>query len=291
MSFFVSVLASGIATGAIIALAALSFLLLYKATGVFNFAMGDLMTLAAYLSVWVSGQHAMPVLPGYILAIIILFGVGVVIERIAYAPLRGRPTYVVVISTLGAAMALRAGIGLWQGTLPVQMPSLLGFDSFELFGATISLQRVLIVVVTAVLIVGLLLLFNHTQLGRQVRSVAADRQMAQLNGIRVTHLSMLAFGASAALAGIAGLLVGPLAPVDLNLGFGIMLSAFAAAIIGGFGSLGGVVLGALILGLAQQTLGAYVLRDYKDIYPFLLMIVVIAIRPEGLFTRPGRARL
>lgn len=291
MSFFISVLASGIATGAIIALAALSFLLLFKATGVFNFAMGDLMTLAAYLSVWLSAQNSIPVLPGYLLAVVILFVVGVIIERVAYAPLRDRPTYVVVIATLGAAMALRAGIGLWMGTLPLQMPSLLGFNSIQILGATIALQRILIVVVTAILVVALLWLFNHTQLGRQVRSVAADRQMAQLNGIKVGQLSMLAFGASAALAGIAGLLVAPLAPVDLNLGFGIMLSAFAAAIIGGFGSLGGVVLGAMILGLAQQTLGAYVLRDYKDIYPFLLMIVVIAVRPEGLFSRPGRARL
>ena len=291
MSFFVSVLASGIATGAIIALAALAFLLLYKATGVFNFAMGDLMTLAAYVSVALSGTRGMPVFPGYLLAIVALFAVGVLIERVAYAPFRGRPTYVVVIATLGAAMVLRAGIGLWQGTLPVQMPSLLGFRSIQVLGATIGLQRILIVAVTAVLVVGLMWLFNRTQLGRQVRSVAADRQMARLNGIKVERLSMLAFGASAALAGIAGLLVGPLAPVDLNLGFGIMLSAFAAAIIGGFGSLGGVVLGALLLGLTQQTLGAYVLRDYKDIYPFLLMIVVIAIRPEGLFTRPGRARL
>ena len=297
MSNFTALLASGLAEGAIAALAAVGFLLTYKATGVINFAQGALITLGAYVAIWVTqkggmfGVGALDPVPGYLVTIAIMFVVGMVLERLAYAPLRGRSVHVVVIATLGAAIVLQALIGLWQGTTPKFLDTPVAGDVVEVFGANISTQRVVIMVVTAVVVVVMIFVFQHTQFGRQLRATAADRDTARLCGVPVNWLSMLVFGLSAALAGLAGVLFGPLGVVDINLGFNVMVLGFAAAVLGGFGSIGGVVAGGIAIGLVEQLLGGYVGRDYKATFPFILMLLVIALRPQGLFGRTTARRL
>jgi branched-chain amino acid transport system permease protein len=297
MSKFVALLASGLAEGAIAALAAVGFLLTYKATGVVNFAQGALITLGAYLAIWITQHNGMfgwgqlELVPGYRVAILIMFVVGLVIERLAYAPLRGRSLEVVVIATLGASIVVSAFIGLWQGSTPKYLDSPVQGDVIHLFGANIEQQRVLVIGATAVVVVAIMLLFSRTQFGRQLRATAADRDTARLCGVPVNVLSMVAFGLSAALAGLAGVLLAPLGSVDINFGFNIMLLGFAAAVLGGFGSIGGVVAGGVAIGVVEQVLGGYVLRDYSDAFPFVLMLLVIALRPEGLFSRGVTRRL
>jgi len=291
MSKFVALLASGLAEGAIVALAAVGFLLIYKATGVVNFAQGDLITLGAYIAIWATQDLGFGLLPGYVFTVVFMFGVGVVLERLAYAPLRGRSVHVVVIATLGAALVLRAVIGLWQGTAPKFLESPVEAEVVEVLGANIAYQRVVIIVVTALVVVLTIAVFQWTQFGRELRATAADRETARLYGVPVTRLSMTAFGLSAALAGLAGVLIGPLGSVDLTLGFNIMIAGFAAAILGGFGSIGGVAVGGMAIGMVEQVFGGYVLRDYKATFPFILMILVIAFRPQGLFTRSAGQRL
>jgi len=309
---FTALFASGLAEGAIAALAAVGFLLTYKATGVVNFAQGALITFSAYIAIWVTqgggmfGWGALGLIPGYIVTIALMFGVGVILERLAYAPLRGRSVHVVVIATLGASIVLIAFIGLWQGTTPRYLgspvsPTELGIDAslIHIFGANIEWQRGVIVIFTAIIVVALILLFQRTQFGRQLRATAADRNTARLCGVPVNMLSMLAFGMSAALAGLAGVLFAPLGAVDLNFGFQVMLLGFAAAVLGGFGSIGGVVAGGIAIGLTEQLFGGWFLSDvvnspltdYKRVYPFLLMILVIALRPQGLFGRAQARRL
>jgi branched-chain amino acid transport system permease protein len=297
VSNFVAFLASGLAVGAIAALAAVGFLLIYKATGVVNFAQGDLITLGAYIAIWLTqkegafGLGALGLIPGYIVTILIMFLIGMGLERVAYAPLRGRSIHVIVITTLGAAVVLRAFIGLWQGTTPQFLDSPVRGDVLKVAGANISYQRVLIVLVTAIVVITTILLFQFTQFGRQLRATANDRDTAKLCGVPVNWLSMLAFGLSAALAGLAGVLLAPLGSVDLTLGFNFMILGFAAAVLGGFGSIGGVVVGGLAIGLVQHLFGGYVLRDFNAIFPFVLMILVIALRPQGLFARGAIRRL
>jgi branched-chain amino acid transport system permease protein len=282
MDKFIALTASGVAYGAVLAVVALGFLVLYKATGVVNFAHGDLITLSAYLGVWAISTLGLPTVVGYLLAIAAMGVVGVLIERVAYAPLRNRPPTVVVIATLAAAIVIRGVIAVWQGSEPKSLATPVGSRVLHIGGAAIAYQRILIVVVCALAVVLLLYVFQRTPFGRQVRALAADPEMARLTGIRTRTVAMGAFALSSMLAALAGILVAPLGAVDLNFGFGLMVTAFAAAVLGGFGSLGGVVIGALVIGLIQQLVGGYLLPDYAATFPAIVLFVVIAVRPEGL---------
>jgi branched-chain amino acid transport system permease protein len=288
---FIALFASGITIGAIMAIVALGFLVLYKATGIVNFAHGELVTLGSYFGLWAISTIGLPVIPGYLLALVLMFGGGVVLERVAYAPLRKRPVLIVVIATLAASIVIGGLLALWQGNTPQTLASPVGTGSFTVDGAHISYQQVLVVAVCAVIVVVLLYVFQRTTFGRQVRALASDREMAELVGVRSRAISIFAFGISAVLAGIAGLLIAPLTAVDLTFGFTAMITAFTAAVIGGFGSLPGVVLGGLFIGLLQQVVGGYLVPNYSETLPFIALFIVIVVRPQGLTRAVGRARL
>jgi branched-chain amino acid transport system permease protein len=289
---FTALVFSGVTDGAITALAAVGLLLLYKASGVINFAHGDLITLGAFLGAWLVTDDGWGYVPGSVVVLLLMFAVGVVMERVAVAPLRGRSVHVVVIATLGLGLALRSLIANWQGNDPKRIESPAQGGSTRIFGAAFNHHRLVVVIVAALVIVALTWFFARTRYGRQVRALAADRDMARLAGVRAGWLSMAAFGASAALAGLCGLLTAPLSSAQLDLGFSLMLNAFAAMILGGFGSIRGVAVAGLMIGLVERVIGGYVLTTYSSALPFVLMIVVIAYRPEGLFgAREHAARL
>lgn len=282
MEKFVALAASGVAYGAVLALVALGFIVLHKATGIINFAHGDLVGLGAYLAVWATTDLGMPTVPAYVVALALMAVVGVAFERAVRGPLRGKPVLVVVIATLAVAIVIRGLIAVWQGSTPRVLATPVGARTVRIAGASVAQQRVMIVAVAAVVITLLVLLFGRTSFGRQVRALAADPEAAVLQGVRGTQVAMAAFALSAVLAGLAGILVAPLSVVDLNFGFSLMVTAFAVAVLGGFGSFGGVVLGALAIGLVQQLVGGYLWPGYADLLPYILMFAVIAVRPEGI---------
>jgi branched-chain amino acid transport system permease protein len=326
-TLFVALLGAGVAKGAIVTLAALGFIVTMKATGIVNFAQGDLITVGAFLGLWATSETApavdglgLSLCAGYLLTLVLMFLLGVVIERVAYAPLRKRSPdiHVVVIATLGAAIVIRTIMALWQGSDPRflqswfnvggSMQNFLFFNDGTLtinigflgvHDAVISAQRVVIMFVTAIIVLFIMWLFARTSFGRQLRAIAADRETARLYGVRASHLSMLSFGISAFLAGLAGLLIGPLGSFDLTVGFTYMLLGFAAAVLGGFGSIGGTVLGGIMIGLSEELFGGQMLPllveklgmnpadalRYRSVFPYILMLVVIAIRPQGVFGR------
>jgi branched-chain amino acid transport system permease protein len=283
-SDFVSYLSAAISEGSITALAALGFLLTYKATGVISFAQGAFVSLGAYLAYWGSREQGWPVLTACAFSLVVMFMVGVASERIAYRPLRGRSIHVVVIATFGIAEIVTTLINLLFGADPKGLDPLI-HGSFHLAGATIPWQRVLIVVVTLFTTGGMMALFGRTQFGRQVRAVAADRETAQLYGVPVGRLSIIAFGLAGSLAGLAGVLIAPVGSINPGFGFLIMLGGFYAAILGGFGSLVGVVVGGFLIGFVQYVIGSYWWRDYQSLLPFVLILGVIAVRPQGLFAK------
>lgn len=282
MSRFVLLTFSGLADGAIYALIALGFVLIYKATGVINFAQGDLVTLGAYVTLWAYDDLKLTLATAALVGIVILAAVGAVLERVAAAPLRGRSVHVVVIATLGAALVIRSFIIRWQGTRPQRLDGFFGYDTVEILGAKIPLQNLVILVGTAVSLAFVWILVQRTSFGRQVRALATDRPTAQLMGVRVSLMSMAAFSLSAALAAVGGILVAPTQQLTPTFGFGPMLFAFAAAIIGGFGRIGGVALAAVIIGVLQQWATGYLDPSYREIYPFVLMLGILAVRPKGL---------
>ncbi len=285
-------MASGVSYGAIIALVASGFLVLYKATGVVNFAHGDLVTAGAFVAAWGIDNLHLPMVLAYLLALAILWVVGMLIERLVYTPLRHRPMIVIVVGTLGAALVIRYSLAIWQGSNPRVLPTPVGADNvWHVDGAAIAYQRGLIVAVAVVVLGGLHLLFERTSFGRQVRALASDRETAQLQGIRVSRMSLIAFGLSAAIAALAGVLIAPLTSVDLTLGFNIMLTAFAAAILGGFGNLTGVIVGSLVIGLVQQVIGGYIFQSVSEALPFVVMLAIIVVKPSGLFREAASARL
>jgi branched-chain amino acid transport system permease protein len=319
---FVALLGAGLAKGAVVALAAIGFIMIMKATGIANFAQGDLITLGAFLGFWATDQTGiakdglgLSLGIGYLIALVLMFLIGVAIERVAYAPLKGGDIHVVVIATLGVALIIRTLIAIWQGTEPRFLQSWFNtgkdLDGFLFFGdgvlrinigflgiddAVISAQRVFIMFVTAIVVLATMWLFAKTSFGRQVRAIASDRETARMYGVQANRLSMLSFGISAFLAGLAGLMIGPLGSFDLTLGFTYMLLGFAAAVLGGFGSIGGTVLGGIMIGLTEELFGGQMLPmvlgddalKYRSVLPYLLMLIVIAVKPQGLFGRAGK---
>lgn len=282
---------SGVAFAGVLSLVALGFVVLYRATRIVNFAHGDLMTAGGYVAFFFITGVGLPVFVAYGATIVVLFIAGVVMERLAYAPLRKSTDIAVVLATLGIAIAIRAALGIWQGTTPKNLASPFGSAVINVGGANISMQRLMIILVALVVIVALFLVFQGTQFGRQMRALATDREMAMLVGVRVNGMATLAFGISSALAGLAGVLIAPLVAVDLNLGFDIMLLAFAAAVLGGFGSLAGILVASLVVGLTQQVVGNYIFQNYADVLPFVMMLIVIVFRPQGLFTGLSGSRV
>jgi branched-chain amino acid transport system permease protein len=290
LSRFVALMDAGVAQGCIAGLIALGIVLLFKATGVVNFAQGSLLTLGGYIGYWLEVRHHMAAVPAYVLTVLGVFVVGMLIERVGYAPLRRQPILTILISTFALAEALQAVIILWQGSDPKSLPTPVGSGVWHLFGAAIPHQNILIVGVTIALLAGLTLMLQRTTLGRQVRALAADRETAMLQGVRVSLLSLLMFGLSAALAGLGGLLVAPTVSLSPDLGFGLMLSSFAAVVLGGFDRIGGTVAAAVFVGIVQQLLTGYVAPNLSAAYPYLILVVALVLRPEGLIKGSVRVR-
>lgn len=288
MARFVALLASAIAFAGVLSLAAVGLLVLKKATGVINFAHGELITLGAYLAYWATVDLGLAVIPGYLLALALMFAIGVVLERVAYAPLRRRPALIVLIATLAAALLIRATISLWMGATPRPLASPVDGGVWRVAGASISMQRVMIVVVSVVVLVLLGLLFQRTSFGRQVRALASDRETAELYGVRTRLVSVLGWGLSASLACLAGLLIAPLTSLDLTFGFALMITAFAATAFGGFSSIPGALVGALTIGIVQQLIGGYWFTDHAAVLPFILLLALIGLRPQSFAAATSR---
>ena len=290
MQHFLAVLISGLNDGSIYVLMALGIVLLQNATGVINFAQGDLMTLGAYIGFWWIVQRHGNQWVMYLVTLVLLFGAGVLLERVGYAPLRKRPPLTILISTFALGLLIRALLEIWQGTEDKSLPSPFGLQTVTIFGVAVTKQAVFTICVTAVLGLGLFVFFQRSPVGRQVRALATDREAAILQGVRVRRLSPIIFGLSAALAGLAGVLFAPQqGGFNLLFGYSLLLNAFAAVILGGE-RLGGVAIAALGLAVAQQMATAYLWPNYSTAYPYVILIVVLALRPQGLVRQVGGVR-
>ncbi|MGE0877373.1 MAG: branched-chain amino acid ABC transporter permease [Acidimicrobiia bacterium] len=284
MDRFVALTFAGLTQGAIASLIALGVVLLHNATGIVNFAQGDLLTLGGFLGFWLINDHKWSTLPAYLAVLILVFLVGVAIERVGYAPLKKQSQLAVMISTFALALGLRSVMIIKFDATNRSLPPPIGKGNsvVKIGGAQVPYQTFLVLVVTGIIFAGMMLLLHRTSIGRQVRALAVDRETALLQGIKVDRLSIIMFGASASLAALGGLLVGPVLPIGPEVGFSLLLSSFAATVLGGFDRVGGTVAAAFCVAIAQQYLGGYVSHNYTEAYPFIILLVALVLRPEGV---------
>lgn len=282
MDIALQLLFSGLGIGAVYALVALGFVLIFRATNVVNFAQGEFSMVAAFLMVVFAVDLEWPYWLSFLLAIGGMALLGAIFNLGVYYPLRNRTYLPVIISTIGASILLANGVLALYGPTPQVLPPV--FESgIQLGPVYLDSQYLLIMAVTIVLVAFNFWFFEHTLLGKKLQATSQDKEMAALLGIPVATMIMITFIYSAVLGGIAGILVAPVLFVSIQMGATIALKAFAATIIGGFGDVAGAIIGGLALGVIETFGAAYISVPYKDAFAFLVLILFLAFRPQGLF--------
>jgi branched-chain amino acid transport system permease protein len=287
---FLQLVASGIAQGCIYGLIALGFVLIYKATETINFAQGDLMMLGGFLGLTGTLAMGLPFWAAFFAALVVMLFFGMALERVVLRPLLGHPAFTVVMVTIGVGYLARGLVtmipewGTDTHVLPVpykdQIVSVGGNGTEG--GLILSMEHIVIIVVTALLILALYLLFKHTKIGIAMQATSQNQLAAFYMGIPVRRINMLVWGISAAVSACAGLLLAPITFVHANMGF-IGLKAFPAAVVGGFGSIPGALVGGLIIGVVETLAGFYLPEGFKDIAAYIVVLVMLAVKPNGLF--------
>jgi branched-chain amino acid transport system permease protein len=276
-------LINGVALGSVYALAALGFVIVYSATSVVNFAAGQFVMLGTFLGVTTIVVMHLPAALAYPLAIAGMACFGVIFYFVIHLPLQKRPVVAVIIGTVAVGIAMQNLALLIWGPFPVRIPSPFGDAVVSVGSSVVTVHALATIAITAVLIAGLYLLLYRTGIGKAMRAIAQDLETARLLGLPVTLLLGFAWVLAAVLASFAGLLVAPMWFADVNMGDPIALKAFAASIIGGFGSVPGAIVGGLAVGLVEILGASYISSTYKDLLAFGIMILFLLVRPQGIF--------
>ena len=283
MDLVPQLLFTGLGIGAIYALVALGFVLLIRAASVVNFAQGEFSMIGAYIMVVLATDLGLPYLLSLPIAVILMAAFGVLFAGATYWPLRHRGQLPVIISTIGASIFLSNFVLAAYGPSPQALPTLFDNPGYEVGGVFMDSQYLSIIVAATVMVLLQYLIFEKTLLGKKLQATSQDKEMASLLGIPVAVMILITFAYSAALGGLAGILVAPVLFVSVGMGALISLKAFAANIIGGFGSIPGAILGGLSLGVVESFGAAFISVPYKDAIAFGILLLFLLIRPQGLF--------
>jgi len=289
MNLLLQQLFNGFMLGSTYAIVALGLTLVYGILQVPNFAHGHMYMLGAYVCLFLMGVLGLGYWPALIAVAVIMSVAGVVLERLAYTPLINQPPMSSFISALGALIVLENGvIALWgpQGKrIPNPYP-----DIFDVFGVTMSVQRVLVIGIAVLLIVLVQVFIKKTKLGSTIEAMAQNPEGAKLVGINVKRVSSLTFAISTGLAALAACLVAPIFILSPSMGALLGMKAFVIVILGGLGSVPGAIVGGLILGLIEALGGGYLSSAYKDVFGFGALVLILAIKPTGLFGKEVQGR-
>ena len=291
MTGFLQQLVEGLGAGAIYASLALALVLIYRFTGIVNFAQGELAMFSAYLA-W-QFSRGMPFWPALVLTLAVSFAGGMLIERVVIRPVEGAPELTVVIVTVGLFIFVNAAAGWIWSFLIKDFPNPFPEGALEAGGLSVGYATLGVLVVVGVVMGLLYLLFQHTKIGLGMRAVASNPDSARLVGIRVGWTLALGWGLAATVGAVSGVLVAPLLFLEPNMMGGVLIYAFAAATLGGFDSPVGAVVGGLIVGVAETLAGAYVDvigSDLKVGVPLVIILGVLLLRPQGLFGRAAVER-
>ncbi len=283
---FVQLVVTGLVLGSVYALVALGFVLIYKATGILNFAQGEFVLLGAYLCLWVINQFHLPFLVAFVLALAMMSLFGIMLERLALRPMIGEPIISIIMLTIGLAAIIRAAVACFWGTQIRAFPQV--FPQTPVYLGPIILSQVYLWTfgTTLVLLVICSLFFKYSRIGVIMRAVADDQQAAQSMGISVKKVFAISWSISAVVSTIGGVLIGNINGINISLAaFG--LKVFPAVILGGLDSIPGAILGGFIIGVLENLAGGYLDvyfgGNVKEVAPFVVLVIILMIKPYGLF--------
>ena len=293
---FLQLLISGVSQGCVYGLIALGFVLIYKATEMVNFAQGDMMMLGAFVAFslidafeWLVGfVPGLAGVPGVAFAfafvgtLIAMAGFGMLLERTVLRGMIGEPPFAVLMLTIGLGFVLRAVAGAIWGNQPRALDSPFAGGTFDLGGLIVGYENIAIVVGTALLCGALYLFFRFTRIGIAMQAASQNQLAAFYVGIPVKRVFALVWAISAAIAAAAGILVAPVSLIDPLMGL-VGIKAFAAAIVGGFGSLPGAIVGGLLIGIAEPFVALYLPPGLSEVSAFVILLAMLVVRPEGIF--------
>ena len=294
MEYFIELFFSGLTRGSIYALIALGYTMVYGIIGLINFAHGEIYMIGAFTSYIVATVLSIYGFP--LLSIVVLAGFaaaiwssayGYTIEKLAYKPLRHAPRLSPLISAIGMSIFLQNYVLIAQTSDFLAFPELIpDFDFMEPVAHIVGTTDLVILVTTAVAMLGLTILINFTRIGKAMRATSQDKTMAMLVGINVDRVISMTFIVGSALAAIGGILIAShIGQINFYIGFIAGIKAFTAAVLGGIGSIPGAVLGGFVLGLTESFATGYVSSDYEDVFAFGLLVLILLFKPSGLLGR------
>ena len=289
MLFLSQVVASGLTLGSIYALTALGFATIFRATGVVNFAQGELMMIGAMTALLLHKGFALAYLPSLVLSVAACAVLGLVVERVAYRPLLRAPIFTVILSTVAVGQMLRSGVRAVRGQEVSLFPAMFDTTPFDWHGLHLTWMNVGVVAVVLVVLAAFLAFFRWTRLGWAMRATAQNKEAAALVGVSVPRVFSISWAISAGLAAAAGILLAPLIVITPDMGV-VGIKGFIAAILGGFNSLPGAVVGGFLLGIVENLAGVYVSSAFKDVVTFAMLLFVLTVRPAGILGHPETTR-
>ena len=282
---FLQYLINGISIGSVYAIIALGYTMVYGIAKMLNFAHGDVIMVGAYISFCVTNYLGLPAWVSILAAMAVCVVLGIIIEGLAYKPLRGASSLAVLITAIGVSYFLQNAAQLIWGSAPKNFTSIVTFDPIKLFDGQLTITGEVIITIAAsiVIMVALTLFTGKTRMGKAMRAVSEDRAAAQLMGINVNNTISMTFAIGSALAAIAGVLLCSTVPT-LQPTTGSMpgIRAFTAAVFGGIGSIPGAMLGGILLGIIETMTKAYLSTQFSDAIVFLVLIIVLLVKPAGL---------
>lgn len=286
------ILLSGIAQGCIYGLIALGFVLIYKATETVNFAQGELMMLGAFAGLAAYAGLGWPFWLACVAALAVMAAAGLAVERAVLRPILGQPAFAIVLVTIGIGYVARGAVTMVPnvGTETFALDVPYRFATVDAAGLVLSVPQLIVIGATAVLCALLYALFRYTKIGVAMQAASQNQLAAYYMGIPVKRLNGLVWALSAAVAAAAGLLLAPITFVHVNMGF-IGLKAFPAAVVGGFGSLPGAIVGGLIIGVVEALAGFYLPEGFKDVAAYIVVLIMLIVKPTGLFGETARKRV